>query len=107
MLPHLVEMQQKYGKDGLVVMTLSLDELDQKEAALKFLREKKVTGPNFLLDEKPEFWQSKLKINGPPAAFIFDREGKRAVKVDSDDPAKPYTHEDVEKAVKDLLRAKP
>jgi thiol-disulfide isomerase/thioredoxin len=106
-MPYLVEMQKKYGSEGLVLMTITLDALDRKEAALKFLQEKKVTGPNFLLNEKVEFWQGKLKINGPPAAFIFDRDGKRAVKFDSDDPDKPYDHEDVEKTVKELLKAKP
>jgi len=107
MMPHLVEMQRKYAADGLVVVTVSVDEAGRKDAALKFLRDKNVSGPNFLLDEKVEFWQKRWKINGPPAAFVFDREGKRAAKFDSDDPDKPYDHEDVEKVVKDLLRAKP
>jgi peroxiredoxin len=106
-MPHLVEMQRKYAKDGLVVMTVTVDSPDRKDAALKFLRDEKATGPNFLLDEESEFWQTKWKINGPPAAFVFDREGKRARKFDSDDPDKPYDHMDVEKVVKELLGTKP
>ncbi len=103
-MPHLVEMQKKYSKEGLVVITVSLDGLDQKDAALKFLKDTKVIGPNFLLDEKQEFWQDKLKILGPPAAFVFDRAGKRAMKFDSDNA---YDHADVEKVVKELVGAKP
>ena len=107
MLPHLLEMQRKYAADGLVVMTVSVDDPGQREAALKFLQKIKATGPNYLMGEKVEFWQKKWKINGPPASFVFDRDGKRAMRFDSDDPDKPYDHEDVEKVVKDLLRAKP
>jgi len=107
MLPFLLEMQRKYAKDGLTVITVSVDEPAKSGDALKFLQKINGPGPNFLLNEKVEFWQKKWKINGPPAAFVFDRDGKRAMKFDSDDPDKPYDHEDVEKVVKELLRAKP
>jgi hypothetical protein len=100
-------MQQKFAKDGLVVMTVSVDTPDRKEAALKFLRDTKVVGPNFLLDEETEVWQKKWKIDGPPAAFVFDRSGKRAAKFPLDDADKPYDHTDVEKVVKELLAQKP
>ncbi len=107
MLPHLLEMQRKHAQDGLTVITVSVDEPTKSAAALKFLQTIKATGPNFLINEKVEFWQKKWKINGPPAAFVFDRAGKRAMKFDSDDPDKPYDHEDVEKIVKELLLTKP
>ena len=97
-------MREKYAKDGLVVMTVSVDTPDRKDAALNVLQANKVMGPNFLLDEETEFWQKKWKIDGPPAVFVFDREGKRAMKFDDD---KPYDHTDVEKVVKELLRTKP
>lgn len=107
MMPHLIEMQRKYEKDGVAVMTLTLDEPDQKELAIKLLGRAKASGPNVLLNEKADVWRKKLGMNGPPAVFIFDRDGKRVAKLNSDDPDKPYDHEDVEKIVKDLLQAKP
>jgi hypothetical protein len=100
-------MHKKYAKDGVVVMTVSVDDLDSKGAAVEFLRKQKATTRNFLLKEEPEFWQKKWKITAPPALFIFDREGKRVAKFDSEDSEKKYNHEDIEKAVRELVQVKP
>ncbi len=100
-------MHKKYAKDGVVVITVSVDAADDKKAALEILQKQKATTRNFLLNEEPEFWQEKWKINGPPALFIFDREGKRVAKLDSDDPEKKYNHDSIEKAVRELVQAKP
>ena len=96
-------MQNKYGKDGVVAMSVSLDdpnEKDNKHKVLKFLESQKATFSNFILDEKPEYWQEKLKIDGPPCVFVFNREGGIArkfaeIKVD---------YADVEKVVVELLK---
>jgi hypothetical protein len=96
-------MHNKYGKDGLVCFSVSVDETDHKEAVLKFLKEQKATFANFLLGEDAETWQRQWKITGPPAAFVFDRDGKQVGKFDSDDPDKEYTYADIEKLVKKLL----
>jgi hypothetical protein len=96
-------MHQKYGKDGLVCISVCVDETERKEAVFKFLKEQKAIFNNYLLDEDAQVWQKKWGIKGPPAIFVFDREGKRAGKFDSDDPDKQYTYADVEKLVKQLL----
>jgi hypothetical protein len=36
-------MHKKYAKDGVVVMTVSVDDLDSKGAALEFLKKQKAT----------------------------------------------------------------
>ena len=36
--PHLVEMHQELSKGGLVVISLSVDDPDDKGAALEFLK---------------------------------------------------------------------
>jgi hypothetical protein len=100
-------MHKKYAEDGVVVITVSLDDVGEKEAALAFLRKVKATTANYLLNEEPEFWQKKWKITSPPAAFIFDRAGKRVAKFDSDGRDNKYNHESIEKAVQEQLRTKP
>ena len=45
-----------------------------------------------------------FKISGPPAVFVFDREGKRAAKFVSEDGKEPFTYEEVEALVRKLLR---
>ncbi len=76
-------MQRKYAKDGLAAVSVSLDDPDDKEArgrVLKFLRAKGADFTNLFLDEPSELWSDKLKVDLPPAVFIFDRDGRLAGK---------------------------
>ena len=76
-------------------------------AALKFLQEKKAGFPNYLLNESETVWQPRLGFNGPPAVFVFDRQGRRVGTFTHNDPKKPYSHEkDVVPLVEKLLKAK-
>ena len=77
--PHLVEMHKKYAKDGLVAISVSLDEPAGKgvqEKVVKFLQKQQATFDNYILDEKEEVWQKQFGIDGPPCVFVFNREGK-------------------------------
>ena len=74
-------MRDKHAKDGLAVITVSLDEEPQKpevqQKVRKLLESKKAYDfINLILDEKLEFWQEKLKFDGPPSFYIFGRDGK-------------------------------
>jgi len=97
-------VHQKYGSQGVVCLSVSLDLLEKRQAALTFLKSKNADFPNYLLDEEQEFWQAKFNIKAPPAVFVFDRQGRRAGKFDSDDPDRPFRYADVEKRVLELLR---
>ena len=97
-------MQKKYIKDGLVAVSVSLDDPNEdgvKDKVKKFLVIENATFTNLILDEKMEVWQKKLKIEGPPAIFVFDRDGKIAKKYDSGEG-----YDEVEKLVADLLKKK-
>jgi thiol-disulfide isomerase/thioredoxin len=103
--PHLVEMQKKYAKDGVVAISVNLDDPNEdgvKDKVKKYLVSEKATFTNLILDEKPDVWQKKLKIEGPPAIFVFDRDGKIAKKFDS---GEKYEDE-IEKVIVDLLKKK-
>ena len=99
-------MHERYAKDGLVCMSVTVDELDRKDAALSFLKKQNAAFANYLLDEQPEVWGEKWGITAPPAVFVVDRDGKRAAKFDTNDADKPFTYDDVEKVVKPLLANK-
>src|ERR1051326_8601421 len=63
--PHLVELQQKYGGDGLVAVSVALDPSDKpesRERVLKFLEARQATFTNLFLDEPADVWQERLKI---------------------------------------------
>jgi hypothetical protein len=94
-------MHERYGGKGVVCMSVSVDPEENRGEALKFLTRKKATFANYWIDETDEFWQPRWKIRSPPAMFVFDRQGRRAGKFDSED--NPLKVEDVEKLVKQLL----
>lgn len=85
--PHLVELHQKYGKDGLVAISVSVDDpedLEIRGRILKFLEGRKADFQNFVLDEKPELWQEKLGIDGPPCLYLFDKSNRFVKKMIAD-----------------------
>jgi thiol-disulfide isomerase/thioredoxin len=104
--PHLVRLHNDYGKDGLVCMSVSVDDAKHRDAALKFLTRLKATFPNYWLDEDPKLWQERWNISGPPLVFVFDRRGRRAAKFDNEQ-GRTFTYEDVKKVVGPLLREAP
>lgn len=96
-------MHKKYAKDSFAAVSVSLDDPNGKNAkdkVLKFLKDKKASFNNFILDEKVEVWQEKLEIDGPPCVFVFDAEGKLAKKFKPED----VDYAEVEKLVAKLLK---
>lgn len=78
--PHLVELAQKHGADGLVAVSVSVDNLDKQEAVRKFLTNQKATFSNLLLDEPADVWKGRLNVTGVPVVYVFDRAGRIARK---------------------------
>ena len=76
-------MQQRYGSQGFVAVTVSVDDVTDKvenyeKQALDILKEKKVPLANYILDEAPDAWQKKLNADSVPVVFVFNREGRIA-----------------------------
>jgi hypothetical protein len=98
-------MQRKYAKDGLVAVSVSLDDPEDKEAPeriLKFLKAKNAEFTNLHLDESSDLWEERLKIDLPPAVFVFDREGRLAGKFEGEKQANYETK--IEPLVTELLK---
>jgi hypothetical protein len=75
----IVQMHKELGKDGLVVVSLTIDELEDRGKALEFLKEKGAEFENFILNDteaNKEKWDKKWSHSAPPIAWVFDREGK-------------------------------
>lgn len=103
--PHLVQMHRKYGPKALVCIPVSIDQPKDHDKARTFLQQVGATFQNFLLDEDSAVWQERWDLTGVPAAFVFDRDGRRTAKFDNDDPDKQYRYADVEAFVDKLLRS--
>lgn len=84
--PHMVEMQHKFAKDGLVSVSVSFDKLDETlktneqrtEKVLKRLEKLKSDLVNVILDESWDLANQKLRISSIPSVYVFNRQGKWA-----------------------------
>src|SRR4051812_28226046 len=54
--PHLVEMHRGYAPDGLVCLSVSLDNEDDAGKALDFLKKQQATFVNYRLDDESGDW---------------------------------------------------
>lgn len=104
--PKLVELHRELEFQGLVCMSVSVDEPEAKEEAAAFLKEHNASFANYLIEDEPDAWWDKWNIKGIPVVLVFDRDGKLSKKFDKDDPDNQFTYADVEKHVKELLAAK-
>jgi thiol-disulfide isomerase/thioredoxin len=103
--PHLVELNAKYGTKGFAAVSVSTDAqpeaADTQAQVLKFLRQKKATFTNLLLNEPPGVWYEKLHNEGVPIVFVFNREGQWVRKYTDD-----VDYAAIEKIVVELLNQK-
>jgi hypothetical protein len=96
-------MHHKYANDGLVCLSVSVDDIDDKAKTLAFLQKQKAVFTNYLIDEPGEVWEKNLDAGAPPTVLIYGRDGKRVKKFTTEDP---FTYEDVEKVVAPLVKSK-
>ena len=105
--PHLIQLNQKYGKKGTrELVSLSLDDTTDAKAvdsAKRFLVEKKATFLNILLDEELGVGFEKLNINAIPAVFLYGPDGKELQRFTMDDANNQFTYQQVEEKVASLL----
>jgi hypothetical protein len=99
-------LHDKYSKDGLVCLSVSLDDPREKgklAKVQKFLEASKADFTNVVLDEDQEFWQKKFNFLGPPCVYVFNQEGKWVRFVADDDRNKNDQDEDHYKKVEKLV----
>lgn len=102
--PHMVELHNKLKDQGVVFISLSVDEPADIANALEFLKAKKAFFPNYLLDDtdkNKEAWEEKFATQSPPIVHIYDRTG---VKVKTMEGKKQLA--DMDKFLEDLVGKK-
>jgi thiol-disulfide isomerase/thioredoxin len=104
-IPNLVKLHDKYAKDGLVAVTVQVDENPKdREKGAKWLRDNKVPAINVTLDESMELANKKMRLDTFPTLFVFNRDGKFVqFPKQNEDKIDP---EEVDKLVKDFLNKK-
>jgi hypothetical protein len=96
-------MHREHAGEELICMSVCVSDVDDKAAALAFLKKQQAVIENYLLDEKTEVWMKLLEISGPPAVLVFDRSGKKVKTFTSEET---FTYADVEKFIEPLLKDK-
>ncbi len=97
-------MHKELSKDGLVVISLTIDDPEDRGNALEFLTKQKATFQNFLLEDKDRTEKAgdeKFYHSSPPIVHVFDRDGKKVKTFEGKKEA-----EGVEGLVKELLGKK-
>ena len=69
-IPHLIELNRKYGKEGLNVLGLSLDE--EKDELIDFISPKKLNYPVALANEE---LQIRYGLRSVPTLILIDKKG--------------------------------
>jgi hypothetical protein len=101
-------MHRKYAPDGLVAVSVSIDDIHDpmdpktRERVVAFLEKKQATLTNLLLDESSDTWSEKFKIGVPGCVFVFDRDNRLAAKFE----VKAIDYDKIEELVRDLLKKK-
>ena len=73
-IPHLVEMNKKYGKQGLYVLGMSADE-DGEKVVKAFADKYRITYPIALAGEST---QVDFGVRSVPVMFVIDKKGRIA-----------------------------
>jgi thiol-disulfide isomerase/thioredoxin len=112
--PHTVELSHQYGKKGLAVVSLSIDEFDgeadeaaTKQNVLKFLESQGATFDNLLARGTPEksVSESFEVADAIPQFKLYDRQGKLHKNFHFDaETGTSYTPQEIEATIQKLLK---
>ena len=99
--PNLVKLHQELG-DNVICVSVTVDESEDRDAALKFLTQQKATFANYLLDEPPAKYQKHFGFGAVPCVLVFGTDGKLAKKFTADN--EEFSYKDVRKLIDSLLK---
>jgi hypothetical protein len=77
-------MHKKYSKDGLVALSVALDNDKDKEtrdAIDRFLRKQEATFTNLVSQGDPADWFKRLDIPSYPCVYVFNQDNRFVLKL--------------------------
>lgn len=107
--PSIVKLHERYGGQGLAVISVSLDAPDEQTKVLATLREQHATMTNFLTSLEFTSSFDAFQLGGAlPEYHVYDRAGNLAAtfKVEPS-AARQFTVDDIAAKVEELLAQKP
>jgi thiol-disulfide isomerase/thioredoxin len=104
LFPHTVELQRRLADRGLVVVSVSMDGPENRDAALRFLRDHRATFENFISRYgvgSEAFDAFNIGDGALPHLKLYDREGRLRKSLVSG--GQSLDHEEIETAIDELL----
>ncbi len=92
--PDFIAMQKRHADKGMVLITVSFNELEDMNLAVKFINRHPGPVRHLLLDEPTELKEKKFDYVGLPFYYVFDRQGRwvRFRAADAKDNKVDYAH---------------
>jgi thiol-disulfide isomerase/thioredoxin len=100
--PNLVQLHKQYGPEKIACMSVTVDDQEDKDKALRFLRQQKAAFANFLLDEPAEAYQKRYKFGAVPCIKVYGVDGKLVESFTADE--KEFSYKDVRPLVERLMK---
>jgi len=103
LFPHTVELHERYGDEGLAVISVSLDDPGDKQQVLDFLVDQRATFGNFIskYGVTPKSFEAFRIGASVPYFQLYDREGKLRRRIG--DAQRAVTPAEIDRAVEELL----
>jgi thiol-disulfide isomerase/thioredoxin len=105
LFPHTVELQQRLADQGLVVISVSMDDVKEREAVLRFLRGRRATFENFISQYgvgSEGFDAFDISDGALPHVKLYGRDGRLEKTITSG--GQPLDPEQIERAVAEVLK---
>jgi thiol-disulfide isomerase/thioredoxin len=100
--PNLVQLHKDRAGDGVVCISVTVDDSEDSEKALKFLNQQRASFSNYLLDAPAADYQKEFGFEAVPCVLVYDKDGKLAQRFTNS--KKEFTYADVRKVVEPLLK---
>jgi thiol-disulfide isomerase/thioredoxin len=101
--PQIVRLHKELASEGLVILTVTIDEKEDRARALEFLTKSDATFRNYHLidtDGNVDALQASLATKAVPIVHVFDRKGKKTSFETG------IKDDEVEKLIRDLVKQK-
>ncbi len=92
--PKLVKIHQQQ-EAKVACISVTVDDSDNSEKAIRFLKQQKATFENYLLDEKAEAYQKEFGFAAVPCLLVYGRDGKLVKKFSDAE----FTYKDVQNVI--------
>jgi len=105
---HTVQLHQRHAEEGLVVISVSFDEPEDKQRVLDFLKSKKATFDNFIYPHGlgPKAMKAFDVPAGLPHLKLYDRHGN-LYKTFGAEQSAAIDEKQIDQAVEELLAQEP